>query len=239
MTWANHDSQDKEWDEFDYERFMRECDARTDRYAELMEKYMDHPDRERLIAREMGWTCLEEALDAQGQGIGKCFDSKEDTRDFEPGADGFEPPEDAPGLEPDPATEGVDWVRKEDGYICHPLSLRALEGSIGLWDKFEELGLDKSEDEDLCRLLGEYQTTSAKLAGALDGLAYGRRLSEGAFIVACLKRALSHLHTAQAALESVTKKELLRAEILASTRREFFALREEILRLMTDFRGQR
>ena len=239
MGWPNHDNENKEWDEFDYEKFMRECDARTDKYAELMDKYRGHPDRERLIAQEMGWAWLEEALDAQEQGTGESGGSRQNSKDFQPTAEAFDPPKNVPDLGPDPATEGVDWVRKEDGYVCHPLSFRALEGSIRLWDKFEELGLDNSEDEDLCGLLGEYQTTSAKLAGALDGLAYGRRLSEGAFIVACLKRALSHLHTAQAALENVTKKGLLPAELLASTRGEFFALREEILRLMTEFRGQR
>ena len=229
--------ENKEWDEFDYEKFMRECDARTDKYAELMDKYMDHPDRERLIAKEMGWTWLEEALDSKDQeanapGDSLAFSQTEEgeSKEFAPEAEAFGSLDDAPSLEPDPATQGVDWVRKEDGYICHPLALRALEGSVALWDKFEELGLDKSQDDDLCR---------AKLAGALDGLAYGRQLSEGAFIVACLKRALSHLHTAQSALENVTARNLLPREVLASTRAEFFAIREEILRLMTEFREQR
>ena len=53
--------EDKEWDEFDHEKFMRECDARTDKYGELLDKYIDHPERHRIIAREMGWTWLEEA----------------------------------------------------------------------------------------------------------------------------------------------------------------------------------
>lgn len=241
--------EDKEWDEFDYEKFMRECDARTDKYAELMDKYMDHPDRDRLIAKEMGWTWMEEALDAREQAAGETGGSlasdegekgaaDEQTKEFDAEDERFSAVEDGPPLEPDPATQGVDWVRKEDGYISHPLALRALEGSLALWDKFEELGLEKTEDDDLCRLLSEYQTTSAKLAGALDGLAYGRDLSEGAFIVACLKRALSHLHAAQAALEQVTAKKLLPPEMLAATRTEFFCLREEILRLMTEFRGR-
>jgi len=26
--------EDKEWDEFDYEKFMRECDARTNKFGE-------------------------------------------------------------------------------------------------------------------------------------------------------------------------------------------------------------
>ena len=30
---------EEEWDEHDYEKFMKECDARTDKYMELQEKY--------------------------------------------------------------------------------------------------------------------------------------------------------------------------------------------------------
>ena len=83
------------------------------------------------------------------------------------------------------------------------------------------------------------KSLAPKLAGALDGLAYGRDLREGAFTVAYLKRALNHLHAAQAALERVAAKQLLPAETLAPTRAELFAIREEILRLMEEFRGRK
>ena len=85
--------------------------------------------------------------------------------------------------------------------------------------------------------LGEYQTTAAKLAGALDDLAYGHDLHDGPFTVAYLKRALSHLHAAQAALEKVSAKELLPSKFLNANRTELFSIREEILLLMRRFRG--
>jgi len=214
---------DKEWNEFDYEKFLRETDARTDKYGELLDKYRDHPDRDRLIAKEMGWTWLAEALD------------KEQAEDND---DPFaETTDDLPSLEPDPATEGVDWVRDGDDDISHPLTLRVFNSSIALWQKCQELKLTEPEDVDLDALLNEYQITSAKLAGALDGLAYGRDTTSGAFVVASLKRALNHLHAAQAALEKVAAKNLLPDSLSSSTRTEFFAIREEILRLMTTFRG--
>lgn len=227
--------EDEEWDEFDYEKFMRENDARTSKYGELLDKYMDHPDRDRIIAKEMGWTWLEEALGASPERAAEAQKDKveSDANTDEP----FEWDDDLSPLEANPATEGVDWVRSADGHIGHPLSLRALEGSLALWHKCEELGLSKLEDDDLDELLSQYQTTSAKLAGALDGLAYGRNLSEGAFIVAYLKRALGYLHAAHAALEKVAPKNLLPAETVASTRAELFSVREEILRLMQEFRG--
>jgi hypothetical protein len=236
--------EDKEWDEFDYEKFMRECDARTDKYAELLDKYMDHPDSDRIIAKEMGWTWLEEALDAQDaenleeKSSGRNLDSgtKENEDEDEIDGDPFSCPDDLPEPTPDPETEGVDWVRDEHGHLTHPLCKRASSGSSVLWHKCDDL--KKLQDKDIGALIGAFQTTSAKLAGALDGLAYGRELRDGAFVVAYLKRALSHLHAAQAALETVAAKKLLPADVLTSTRADLFGIREEILRLMSEFRAE-
>jgi len=233
---AKHEPpEEKEWDEFDYEKLLRESDARTDKYSEILDKYMDHPDRDRIIAKEMGWSWIEEALNEKKENPGP-----EAEGDRGPEADderfALEVPDDLPPLEPDPATEGVDWVREEDGDISHPLSLRAFNSSLDLWHKCKELGLGKLDDEDLGALLTEFQITGAKLAGALESLAYGRNLKDGAFVVACLKRALSHLHGAQSALEKVAPKELLPTELVSSTRTELFQIREEILRLMEEFR---
>jgi hypothetical protein len=239
--------EDKEWDEFDYEKFMRECDARTDKYAELLDKYMDHPDSDRIIAKEMGWTWLEEALDAQDAEKleGKASENEsaqefenegeeEDASDEDEDEIGFFAEDDAQEPVPDPETEGVDWIRDEHGRLTHPLCKRVREGNLALRHKCE----NKSRDKDLAALVDAYQITSAKLAGALEGLAYGRELRDGAFVVAYLKRALSHLHGAQAALETVAAKKSLAEEVIASTRTELFAIREEILRLMTEFRAE-
>ncbi|MEK7684937.1 MAG: hypothetical protein AAB466_05910 [Verrucomicrobiota bacterium] len=247
---ARHEPpEDKEWDEFDYEKLMRESDARTDKYAELFDKYREHPDRDRLIAKEMGWTWLEEVLeeDERGSRQGSAADSEQEdaaeagehTGEDEEDPFALEVPDDLPQLEPDPATEGVDWVRDEDGDISHPLARRAFDGSMALWHQCDDLGLGKMDDDDLAALLSQYQITGAKLAGALNGLAYGRDAQEGAFVVACLKRALNYLHAAQAALEKVGPKNLLPAETIASTRAELFAVREAILQLMEEFRGQK
>ena len=108
----------------------------------------------------------------------------------------------------------------------------------GLPIAIDLLGLSEPEDDDLCKLVAEFQITGAKLAGALDGLAYDRDSREGPFVVAYLKRALGHLHAAQSALEKVAPKNLLPADALDSTRAELFGIREEILLLMKEFRGQ-
>ena len=47
---------EEEWDEHDYERFMKECDARTDKYGELLEEVPgDSDEAEAKISKEMGW----------------------------------------------------------------------------------------------------------------------------------------------------------------------------------------
>ena len=73
----------------------------------------------------------------------------------------------------------------------------------------------------------------------MNGLAYGRDPGEGAFIVGRLKRALDHLHRAQAGLEKVAPKNLLPSEVLAESRQDLFEIRQEILRLMHEFRGRK
>jgi hypothetical protein len=231
---------DKEWDEFDYEKFMRESDARTDKYSELLDKYMDHPDRDRIVAHEMGWTWLEEALDEQQResadgAVAQPAHEEDEFDDDSP----FDSPDDSRPLEPDASTEGIDWIRNDDGRIGHPLAQRASDGSVALWRRCKDLGLGEMDDADIAELMSEYQIAAAKLAGALNGLAFGRHLREGAFIVAYLKRGLHHLHAAQAGLEKVAAKNLLPCETIAATRAELFEIRQEILKLMKEFRGEK
>ena len=57
---ADDEQPEQIWDEYDWERFLQQQDRKTERYMELLEKYIDEPDRDQLIAREMGWTHLTE-----------------------------------------------------------------------------------------------------------------------------------------------------------------------------------
>ncbi len=75
-----------------------------------------------------------------------------------------------------------------------------------VWHECDELDLSETGDEDLQQFIFEFQTTGAKLAGALNGIARGAGLPDPAFTVACLKRALDHLHKSQAGLEAVASK---------------------------------
>jgi len=190
----------------------------------LFEKYEGHPDREKIVARKMDWTWLEEALEADERGA---LPKRER--------------EEIPPLEPNPLTEGVDWVRDKDGHVHHPLTKRAFEGGVAMWHFCDDQGLmEENADGDLFEMVFQFQTAGAKIAGALDSLAYDEDDSrDGGFVVAALKRALNYLHTSMAAADKVAQKNLLPPERLDGFRAELFEVREKILELMQRFRAKR
>ncbi len=215
------------WDEHDYEKFLRESDARTDKYAELLDKYGDSDEAEAKIAREMGW---ERELTPE--------EAEEERERIEEMNRACEEALDEPPPEPEAHREGIDWIRTSDGEVCHPLQHRCSESAFRFWKQAEALGLERMEDQDLGEFVCEFQTTGVKLSGALSGLARGEGYSDDAFTVAYLKRALDHLHKAQAGLEAVAPKNLLPPAMVAEARAELFEIREGILQLMKELRGE-
>ena len=224
---AGQKDPEEPWDEHDYEKFLKESDARTDKYMELLDKYGHSDEAEEKIAREMGWEreLTEEEAEAEQLRIEEINAACEAALNV-------------PEPEPDPHREGIDWIRTEDGDLCHPLQHRCSETAIKYWKQVDELGLDKTGDKDLEQFIFEFQTTSAKLAGALGSVARGAGFAEASFTVACLKRALDHLHKSQAGLEAVAARKLLPETLTAEARKELFEIREGILRLMDEFRGR-
>src|SRR5205809_480764 len=51
------------WDEYDWERFLQKQDQKTEQYMQLLETHLDDPQRDEIIAREMGWMQLLDAKD--------------------------------------------------------------------------------------------------------------------------------------------------------------------------------
>jgi len=210
-------------DEFEWEQVLRDSDARNEKYTLLFEKYLDHPDREKIIAREMGWTEMEEALEEVECGE-FCLEDNE--------------PEPVEELRPNPITEGVEWIRTEEGRIRHPLVDRAFRVASRTWETCKRHGLlGESGDEDLRDMIFNAQTLSAKLAGALNSLAYEHRPENG-FVVACLKRALKYFDQSLGAGERVRRKKIVASRVLDHFCSELFLLRQEMLALMEHFRRQ-
>jgi hypothetical protein len=215
---------DKPMDEFEWERAFRESDAITDKYMELQEKYGDSPEAEKRIAREMGWEWVEEFLEAEEKGALPTAASSRQ--------------EDIPMREPNALTEGIDWVRDERGWIHHPLQLKMFNVAMEMWHDCKQRGLmGETGDADLHEMIFQAQTTGAKLAGALNGLAYDEDIRQAGFVVAALKRALTHLNNALAGADRVAGKNILPGERLERFRSELHDIRAQILELMNRFRA--
>jgi hypothetical protein len=236
------DGETQDWDEIRYEQFLRESDALTERYGRLLEKYADHPDSERIIAREMGWTWLEDALDRKEQEKEQEQETdaleakvhKEDDDAFEE-----EDVEDYELPPPNPLREGIDWVRDGRGHISHPIQKRASQALHLLLDELEAAGhFPEEKDDQLADFVTGFMTVSAKLAGALGGIARGDDLFEPGMVIAWLKRILEILNQTIAAADAHSEKRFLPAERFAYYRAELFAIRQQILELMTQLRAR-
>ncbi len=218
-------SHEEKWDEFDYEKFLKECDARTDKYGELLDKYGDSDGADEKIAREMGWSSGEEPDEDAQKRIEEANAACEEALN-------------APEPEPDPLREGIDWIRTEHGDLRHPLQHRCYLSCVRYTRQIDQMAGGELADPDLEQFLGEFQITGAKLAGALNSIARDQCPPDPAFTVAYLKRALDHLHKSQAGLEAVAPKNLLPEATVVEARKELFEIREGILRLMDDYRGR-
>src|SRR5437773_4821799 len=98
------------WDEHNYEKFLKESDARTDKYMELLDKYGDSDETEARIAKEMGW---ERELTEE--------EAEEEKRRIEEINAACEAALKEPPPEPESHREGIDWIRTAEGDLRHPL----------------------------------------------------------------------------------------------------------------------
>jgi hypothetical protein len=198
-------------DEFEWELFLRASDRRTTKLGELMEKYHDHPDRDRVIAREMGWTAIEEMLDAEAE-----FSGEEELDN--PGDAGFE--------ESEPVEIDEDPIR-------HPLVARLINRSATLMELAGERW-----DNDLEEMVGGFIAVGPKIAGALGIVRPGRNLDNefDGLVVAKLKRAIGELSRA---INAASRLKERKAELPFSIDEwvtEMLGTRQEILTLMNEFR---
>jgi hypothetical protein len=222
------DQTEGEWDEFRNEQLLRESDTMGERYRRLLEKYADHPEAERLIAHEMGWERLADLLDAEARGETRPPGNHE--IDF--GVEYFR--EDPP----DPAREGIDWVRDEDGNTIHPVGKQARDALYALLDEVKAGGEDLSEtDEAIGEFVGKFMTLSVKLRAHLDFIVRGDRLIDPAQLIAWLKRDLDIHNQTLAAACALSGHAKFSAERLAHYRAALFAIRDGILAVIARLRG--
>ena len=204
---------DKSWDEYDWERFLQEQERRTEKYMGLIEKYMDHPDRDSIIAREMGWTHL----------IGG------ETRDWEEEVESsFEDAlSDDSGEKP--GEEPVTF-----GFERHPLYRQTVAFSAELDEMFARMGDSVREHQTAISLRDETTLAAAKLAAALND----DDIDELGMSIAYLKRALRALTEALNSAAKLHEEALVEMPQFEMLRSRIFSIRDGIVSTMGDYRSE-
>lgn len=197
------------WDEYEWERFLQQQDRNTEKYLGLIEKYSDHPDRDRLIAQEMGWSHFPEALDDEA------FDWEADLEDF---------------LDEEFDEEEDD---EEPDFTETPLYQEALELHRWIADLFETDG-DLENHPDAVRLATSSALCSAKIAAAFSGTESG----ELGMTIAYLKRGLKATNDALESGVRLTEEGRITRRQLGLLNKRLFAIRETIVDLMREFRAE-
>ena len=205
---------EKVWDEYDWERFLQQQDRKTEKYMELLERFIDDPNRDQIIAREMGWYHL---LDKDGEKWVENVDSLFDEEFAEDMEDGDTPSENG----------------DEDGYEVHPLYQASFALTIWIDQLFEELG-DAQNKPAAVKLSTHSAVASAKLAAALSD----DDVDEIGMTIAYLKRALKAVMTALEAAVQLRKEVRLGEEKFATLNQRLFQIRDGIILLMGEYRSE-
>ncbi|CAN5507250.1 hypothetical protein BH20VER3_BH20VER3_21940 [soil metagenome] len=212
ITMAGQDS-DRAWDEYEWERFLQQQDQKTEKYMELLEKYIDDPQRDEIVAREMGW----------------CHTVEENNEEWNDEADSL--------LEEDFGDDGIsefDQIsRCEESFEQHVLYRAAF--SLTIWiDRLFESSPALQNDPAAVRLATHAALASAKLAAALSD----EEAEELGMTIAYLKRSLKAITVAMdASAQLAGEKSVSRRDHLA-LRQRLFQVRDGIISLMGEFRGE-
>src|SRR4030095_15025073 len=101
-------------------------------------------------------------------------------------------------------------------------------------DELKEAGhFPECDDSALGDFVGHFMNLTAKLAGALGALARGAHEPDHGLVIAWLKRALEIHNQALLAAEALPSEKFLSDSSLSHHRAELFAIREEMLALIT------
>ncbi|MBI4546624.1 MAG: hypothetical protein HY707_01485 [Ignavibacteriae bacterium] len=176
------------WDEFKWEEFMKEQDKKVDRYMELFYRYQDHPDRDEIIAREMGWTWLleHESEDADAS----IFDDEEGEE----------------GEEWKLAAGVSDESFEHDDFRNNPLYQKTYQFALRAVKFVDQLPEKKREDSSVVDFISNATIAGAKIAG---GTGLGEDLDELGGNIAYCKRGLAAANLAIAALHEMKEKRII------------------------------
>ncbi len=153
-----------DWDEYDWERFLQRADVRTAKYQELFETLVDHPERDRLIAREMGWEDRLKSCGCEDRDCAFCDDR------FECEAYEMLRFMDEPEDWADDADDLISCFRQAQEISAYQT---ANEFAARLEDAIREHAVQWGSDEDVHDALLSAQMVAARIAGG-HGIGYER-----------------------------------------------------------------
>jgi hypothetical protein len=218
------DEDEGPWNEERWEAFMRESDLRSARFGEIFETVMDDPNRDRILAREMGWDWLNEALDEEeaARAAGELND--EDEKDEEGEGQGV-PFADDPDEDEDEEPEGAkaeggegeasDPFDDEDDCDIIPAYRLANEVGMKVHNALKPYMSEKVKEEDYDERLGQAyigcHIAAAKISGG-HAMGYEDDVLCGN-IVNC-KRGLAGAQEAEEALIALRDEGVLPAALV-------------------------
>ncbi len=194
---------------------MKEQDKKIDRYMELFYRYQDHPDRDSIIAKEMGWDWLLQ---------------EEEQRN---------PPEEAAGEEPD---EGEDWKESADleedvdefqEYRNLPVYQKSKQFALRALRLVDNLSESVREDSTVVDFVSNAMIASAKIAG---GTGMGDDVEELGANIAYCKRGLAASNLAIAALHEMKEKNLIEGHPYMEVMKDAVDVRNTIAIHIVDLR---
>ena len=199
------------WDEYDWERFLQEQDQKTEKYMQLVETYLDDPQRDEIIAREMGWTQLLEAKDWSAE-VDALFD--EDVQE-------------------DDDLERGDMTKSVEAFEEHGLYQAAFALTIWIDQLFDQTPLLQNEPAAI-KLATHSALASAKLAAALSG----DDVDEIGMTIAYLKRALKAITISMNAAAQLLSEKLITGTQHSILQQRLFQVRDGIITLMGEYRAE-
>jgi len=200
------------WDEYEWERFLQQQDGKTEKYMQLLETYLDDPERDEIIAREMGWTQLLDAKDWSAE-VDALLD--EDAKE-----------EDDPDIDKS--------ARSAESFEEHDLYRAAFALTIWIDQLFDQNASLQNEAAAI-KLATHAALASAKLAAALSG----DNLDEIGMTIAYLKRALKAITISMDAAAQLRKQsKLITPSQYAVLQQRLFQVRDGIITLMGEYRGE-
>jgi len=200
------------WDEYVWERFLQQQDRNTEKYFQLLEKYHDDPDRDDIIAEEMGWDVFASAQEDQ-----------EEVEDFLAEATEL--------LVGETEEEEEDYEDEFEEFTQSPVyedTLRLHRWVNNLFNKRADL----RENPEAVRFATRSAVCGAKLAAALCGT----ENSEIGMTIAYLKRSLKSANESLESAQKLADSGQLDRRRANHARRLVFSIRNRIVDYMREFR---